>query len=133
MPQDFEIAQDINMSIGWGNATRGEVPCVICSSVIFLVHRRRLLWGVEAMRLQVWPSVNSLTACSHEHIMDLAGNVFCGGCIMGALIAVLMLCSCAVRQNPVAISHTQVQDIVPVDESQMYGRSGCASNSFVEE
>ena len=112
-----EIAQDINMSIGWGTSAWGEVPCIITSSVILLVERRRLLWGIEAMRLQMWPSIHGLSSYSHEQLMDLAGNAFCGGCIMGAVIALLM----SAEPGPAAASssRTRVQELVPFENDTL--------------
>ena len=40
---DSEYARDLNMSIQWGDDNREETPCIICTSVIFLARRLRLL------------------------------------------------------------------------------------------
>lgn len=91
-PQEAETMErciDINMSLAWGNEAIGQAPCLICSSAIFMARRCRLLWGVEAMHLQMWPHAATLAVHSHENLMDLAGNAFCGGCVAAAVTLLL--------------------------------------------
>ena len=85
-----ERCTDLNMSISWGGGDSvGFTPCIICSSTIFLARRCRVLWGIEAMTLQMWPGASSLEQYGHEKLMDLAGNAFTGGCVAAVLIALL--------------------------------------------
>ena len=89
-----EYARDLNMSIQWGDDSRGEAPCIICTSVIFLARRMRLLSGIEAMFLQMWPMrgphAQHLARYTQSQLMDLAGNASNGAAVVAKFITIIM-------------------------------------------
>lgn len=89
---DEELMADINMSADWLKVKPGMCPCLVSSSMIWLVRQQRLLQPSEALNLQGFPPT-ILQECdpplSCAKLVDLAGNAFNGPVVEAVALAVL--------------------------------------------
>ena len=86
-----EVSHDINMTLGWSTPGWNIIVCILCSSMILLVLRKRILTYWEALRLQGFPvAILAISDPTQHKGMELAGNAFCAFVIQPLVTASIM-------------------------------------------
>ena len=73
-----ESVHDVNMSLGWASTALDCMPCIVCSSTMWLSKERRQVFGGELLAAQGFPAPKLISVFFHEELTTLAGNAFNG-------------------------------------------------------
>ena len=84
----IETVHDVNMSMGWGGQAESAVPCIVCTSKMWLRLEQRQLYGGELLALQGCPYYHlHHDRFSHDEMTVLAGNAFNAFCTVAVVTA----------------------------------------------
>ncbi len=89
--QGVELFADVNLSIGWCRLLPNIVPCLVSTTQLWSVSRRRIVCGEETLALQGFchSAQRNTKKWRSRQLVDLAGNAFNGAVLVAVLTAAL--------------------------------------------